>query len=228
MNPDLRALIFDLDGVIVNTIYPHFLSWQRLAAEEHLPFTYEAYEHMLGMTREQGLAALLNGRVLDTATTSGWIARKNAYYLELIERFTPADAAPGITQLIDEARAAGLKIGLGSSSHNARRVLEKVGLLPKFDVVGDYHTVKRHKPFPDIYLWTANQLGITPEQALIFEDSDIGIQAARAGGFWVVGVGDRATPRAHLVLPSLAGMTLATLRASLDSIVQHPNGGQHA
>jgi beta-phosphoglucomutase len=215
MSIDLHALIFDLDGVIAGTLYPHFLSWQRVAEEERVPFTYQDYERMLGLTRRQGLDILLKGRIVSEQEAQDWLRRKNDYFLDLLDKFDPSDIYPGVAELIAEARAAGMKVALGSSSQNARRVLEKLDLIHHFDVVGDGNTVNRHKPFPDIYLWVAAQLKIEPARGLIFEDSDVGIRAARAGGFWVVGVGPTATDQAHVVLPSLAGVRLQHLQAQL-------------
>ncbi len=215
----LRALIFDLDGVIADTISLHYDSWVRLAADMNRTFTPEAYEPMLGLPRRASLELFMEGEPLDETTARDLMARKNAYFLERLENMTPADAAPGVADLIHEGRAAGLKIALGSSSQNARRVLAKVGLLDHFDVIGDGLTVKYTKPAPDIYLWVAQQLNITPPEAVVFEDSGAGIEAGLAGGFWVVGLGAaHLTGAAHIVLPSLAGMTLAKLRERLAAV----------
>jgi beta-phosphoglucomutase len=213
---NLRALIFDLDGVIADTISLHYQSWVRLAADTHIAFTREDYEPMLGLPRRACLDMFLKGRTISEETAQDYMNRKNAYFLELLNAITPGDTAPGVAALIHEARSAGFKIALGSSSQNARLVLSKVGLLDYFDVVGDALTVTRTKPAPDIYLWVAEQLGITPQEAVVFEDSGAGIEAAFTGGFWVVGLGAPTTVgAAHVVLPSLAGMTLDRLRERL-------------
>lgn len=215
----LRALIFDLDGVIAETISLHYDSWVRLAADVNLTFTPEDYQPMLGLPRRACLELFMQGQPLDEATAQVLMARKNAYFLERLADMTPADAAPGVADLIREGRAARLKIALGSSSQNARLVLAKVGLLDYFDVIGDGLTVAHTKPAPDIYLWAAQQLGVAPAEAVVFEDSDAGVQAGRAGGFWVVGLGaTQVAGAAHIVLPSLAGVTLAVLRERLAAV----------
>jgi kojibiose phosphorylase len=212
----IRALIFDLDGVIADTLSLHYISWQRLADEEGIPFSLTDYQAMLGLTRRGALDVLLNGRSITAQKTDDWLNRKNRYYLEQLHRLTADDAAPGIAALIQEAYGAGLKIGLGSSSQNAHNVLKQLNLIHYFHAVGDAYTVQRHKPAPDIYLWAAEQLNVTPAEAIIFEDSDVGVQAARAGGFRVVGIGGERVAEADIVLPSLAGVTLGSLQQLLD------------
>lgn len=199
----IRAFIFDLDGVIADTLTAHYLSWQRLAAEEGLTFTAEQYKLMQGLARRESLDIFLNGARLDEAAAQAWMDRKNRYFHELLDRFTPGHCKPGAAALIAQARANGLKVGLGSSSQNARRVIEKLGLTAQFDVIADGNTVARNKPAPDIFLWVAAQLGVSPDEAVIFEDSDAGLQAALAGGFWVVGVGGGHGDGAHLEIGAL-------------------------
>ncbi|NWG17162.1 MAG: beta-phosphoglucomutase family hydrolase [Chloroflexi bacterium] len=211
-----RALIFDLDGVIANTIPLHYQSWLRLAQDINITFTPDDNELMLGLPRRECLDIFLRGQPVSEETAQELMHRKNRYFLELLDALTPADTAPGVTDLIAEARAEGVKIGLGSSSQNARRVLDKLGLLAWFDVIGDGLTVARTKPAPDIYLWAAARLGIDPFEAIIFEDSAAGVQAGLEGGFRVVGIGlARIVGAAHLVVPSLEGMTLNALRQRL-------------
>ncbi|HEX2908648.1 MAG TPA: beta-phosphoglucomutase family hydrolase [Phototrophicaceae bacterium] len=215
---NLRALIFDLDGVIAETLWLHYESWRRLAEDENLPFTPQHYEGMLGLPRRACLPIFLQGRTVSEEIAQDLMRRKNDYFTELMERMTPADAAPGVADLIHEGRAAGLKIALGSSSQNARRVLTKLGLLDFFDVVGDGLTVERTKPAPDIYLWAAEHLGVQPAEAVVFEDSAAGVEAGLAGDFWVVGIGSpHLVGRAQVVVESLAGMTLASLRERLET-----------
>jgi beta-phosphoglucomutase len=217
----IRALIFDLDGVIADTLSLHFVSWQRLADEEGVPFSLTDYQNMLGLTRHGALDVLLNGRSITAQQADDWLHRKNRYYLEQLHRLTAEDAAPGVAALIREAHAAGLKIGLGSSSQNAHNVLKQLDLIRYFHAVGDAHTVQRHKPAPDIYLWVAEQLHISPAEAVVFEDSDVGIQAARAGGLHVVGIGGERVAEADIVLPSLAGVTLDNLQQMVDGEYSH-------
>lgn len=215
----LRALIFDLDGVIADTIALHYTSWVRLGEDFGIPFTSEDYEPMLGLPRRACLDLFLKGRDVSEDTAQTMLTRKNAYFHELLDEMQPDDARPGVAQLIGEGRAAGLKIALGSSSQNARLVLEKLGLIEHFDVIGDGLTVARTKPAPDIYLWVAERLNLNPTEAVVFEDSGAGVRAALAGGFRVVGLGEtRVVGAAHVVLPSLQGITLDRLQTLLAGV----------
>jgi beta-phosphoglucomutase len=216
MTIDLRALIFDLDGVIADTNAPHFASWERLSQDESIPFSRAVYTRMMGLPRRGCLDVFLNGQPVNEETAQEFLSRKNAYFLELLDQFTPDDTAPGVRELIEEARAAGLKVGLGSSSANAKRVLRTLDLYDLFDAIGDGTTVSRHKPAPDIFLWTASRLGVTAAQAIVFEDSTAGVQAGRAGKFWVVGIGDDLVTEAHIAVPSLEGISLGDLTARLE------------
>jgi len=217
MTLDIRAFIFDLDGVLAGTPILHYHSWRRLAEEEYIPFTWEQHENMQGLSRRASLDVFLGGRPISDSDAQRLMDRKNSYFLEVLQSISPADCFPGTAELIREARAAGLKIGLGSSSQNARRVVEQLGLLMYFDAVADGHTVKHNKPAPDIFLWVAHRLGVTPRQSVVFEDSMAGMQAAISGGFWRVGLGGQHGEGAHMALPSLDGVTLDVILGGLSA-----------
>ncbi|MEO8611078.1 MAG: beta-phosphoglucomutase family hydrolase [Chloroflexota bacterium] len=216
MTIDLRALIFDLDGVIADTNAPHYASWERLSQDESIPFSRTVYTRMMGLPRRGCLDVFLGGRPIDEDIAQEFLDRKNTYFLELLGQFTPADTYPGIRELIEEGRAADLKIGLGSSSANAKRVLKTLGLYDLFDTIGDGTTVARHKPAPDIFIWAAARLGVTAAQAIVFEDSEAGVAAGRAGKFWVVGIGDVLVTDAHIAVPSLQGIGVRDLTERLE------------
>lgn len=208
---NICALIFDLDGVLAETPMLHYQSWKRLAQDEGLAFTWDQHEKMQGLVRRHSLEVFLNGKRVTDAEAQALMERKNTYFTESLQQLSPADRLPGTAEIMQEAHAAGLKVGLGSSSQNARSVVEKLGLLPLFDVLADGFTVQHNKPAPDIFLWVAAQLGVQPSQAVVFEDSVAGLQAALNGGFWSVGLGGKHGTGAHIELPSLAGVRLRDL-----------------
>lgn len=214
---DLRALIFDLDGVIADTNPSHYHSWAAVAHEENIPFSPARFEHMKGVYRWDALHYFLHGRPHSKEDADRIMARKNAHYHELLLQMSPADALPGAVELIDEAQAAGLKLGLASSSMNARNVLRQLQLTDRFHVLNDGASVERHKPAPDVFLQTAEQLGVTPDEAIIFEDSLAGVAAALAGGFRVVGVAADPASKPTVLVPSLSGITLAWLHTAFSS-----------
>lgn len=205
----IRAFIFDLDGVITDTAEFHYLAWKRLADEEGITFTREDNEQLRGVSRRESLNRMLKGRPIDETTAQMWMTRKNDYYQEYLRRITPANLLPGVSRFLAAARAAGLKLAIGSASKNAREVLDKLAILDRFDAVGDGYSVTNTKPAPDLFLWTAGRLGVPPGETVVFEDAEAGVDAALAGGFWTVGIGQANLTRAHMVVPDLAALAVS-------------------
>jgi len=204
----ITAFIFDLDGVITDTAEFHFLAWKQLADEEGLPFTRADNEQLRGVSRRESLNRMLKGRPIDEVTAESWMERKNNYYRKYLETITPEYALPGVFAFLDEARAAGIKLGIGSASKNARDVLARLKLLERFDAVGDGYSVVNTKPAPDLFIWVAGRLNVPPPQAVVFEDAEAGIEAALAGGFWTVGIGTANVQKAHVVTSGLGAVTM--------------------
>jgi kojibiose phosphorylase len=145
------------------------------------------------------------------------MARKNRYYQESIAELTPDNLLPGALELLVDLRKAGIKIAIGSASKNAKTVIEKLGIGDLVKAVSDGNSVTRQKPAPDLFLHAAGQLGLPPEQCVVFEDAEAGVAAALAGGMWVVGIGPQErVGTAHIVLPNLAGITWRELLERLD------------
>jgi beta-phosphoglucomutase len=218
MAVEIRAFIFDLDGVITDTAELHYLSWKRLSEEEGLPFTREDNEQLRGVSRRESLNRLLKGREIDEATALAWMTRKNLYYRDYLQNLTPADRLDGAAEFLHDARAAGILVGLGSASKNAPDVLAKLALSDMFDAVGDGNSVVNTKPAPDLFLWTAGRLDVSPLQSVVFEDAEAGIDAALAGGFWTVGVGTANVHRAHIVIPSLAETGVNAILSQINAV----------
>ncbi len=217
-DPQIAAVIFDLDGVITNTVYFHYLSWQRLADEEGIPFDKTTHDSgMLGLNREDALSYLLGDRQLDLDRQQAWLARKNHYYLELINKLDSAYLLPGIKNLLVELATAKVKIALGSSSKNAELVLKKLGIWHFFDFIADGNSVPRLKPAPDVFLYAAEGLKICPENCVVVEDAPAGVAAGLAAGMWVLGVGpDDRLQQADLILPTLADISWMDILAKID------------
>ncbi len=213
--PDIRGFIFDMDGVVADTTDLHFQSWVRLGQEEGITLSPEDNDRMRGLSRRDSLLRFLKDRQLDEATSQDWMARKNRYYLESVALMTPDDVLPGVRELIDDIRAAGMKLAVGSASRNTRAVLEAVQLIDSFDAIGDAHCIVNSKPAPDIFLWAAGAIGLSPRQLVVIEDATSGVDAALAGGFYAVGIGSAGVEHAHLHLSSLADVGLADLLCRL-------------
>ncbi len=211
VDSEIRGLIFDMDGVIADTDELHYQTWQRLADEENIAFSRERYASMSGVGHVENAKKFTEGLSLDEETIADWMARKQGYYIELRDNITKDAILPGVETMIDQAKAAGLAIAVGSSSRNARPVLEKLGLDHHFKVIGDGYTVKNLKPAPDIFLWVAGGLGLPPAQCLVLEDASAGVDAALKAGCSVIGVGKRPLKKAHARVSSLADYSLQDL-----------------
>ena len=185
----IKAFIFDLDGVLTDTAEYHYRAWKRLADELGIPFTREENETLRGISRRESLMLLLKERVYHDAQLEQFMLRKNSYYLEFIREITPADILPGAPELLDAIRKAGLKSALGSASKNAREVIERLEIANLLDVVADGNSVTRQKPAPDLFLYAAQLLGLPPASCVVVEDAAAGIAAAQSGGFLTIGLG---------------------------------------
>lgn len=213
----VKAFIFDLDGVLVDTAEYHYRAWKRLADDEDLPFDRTANEALRGISRRESLMLILNGRTLPEETIQEMMERKNRYYLEFIREVTTADLLPGVCELLNEIHTAGMKSAIGSASKNTCQVLEQLGILPLFDAISDGYSVENPKPAPDLFLHAAAQLGFSPAECVVVEDAAAGIQAAQAGGFLSIGLGpDGRVGAADLVFPSLDGIHLEQILEKLE------------
>lgn len=208
----IEALIFDLDGVITDTVDLHYRAWEQLANEIGIPMPDDFRDRSRGVSRRETLSRLLNGRSIDEAQAQEYMRRKNMVYLALVAFLNPNDILPGVLDLMNEAQANGLKLAVASSSMNAKYVLRQLGLFDRMDAIADATMTLRTKPAPDLFMWAAGRLGVQPNQAVVFEDAEDGVRAGLDGGFRVVGLGAAKIHAAYLVLPGLEGVTLAILR----------------
>lgn len=206
--PNIRGVIFDLDGVLTDTAEFHYLGWQRLADEIGVPFDRQKNEALRGLSRRDSLLQLLGEHRarFSEEQMQEMMERKNRYYCEFIEGVTPAHLLPGAAELLDELRAAGIKIAIGSASKNAPAVVERLGIANRIDALADGRSVSRQKPAPDLFLYAAALLGLPPSECVVVEDAASGIEAALAAGMWTVGLGPRErVGAAHVILPNLQG-----------------------
>jgi beta-phosphoglucomutase len=209
-----RACIFDLDGVIVDTAVYHYKAWKRLANELGFDFTEENNEKLKGVSRVRSLELILEwGRVTKTeAEKEELAARKNDWYVEMINHITPAEILPGAKEFLEACRAAGIKTALGSASKNSMTILDHINLTGLFDAIIDGNKVTKAKPNPEVFLKGAEALNVLPAECVIFEDAIAGVEAAINGGMKVVGIGSPKVLRAaDLVIGGLNEMSLEKL-----------------
>ena len=221
-----NGVIFDLDGVITDTAEMHYRAWQRLADEEGIPFDRAANEALRGLPRRDSLLAMLGEREVAEDALAEMMERKNRYYVAQLDDITPEDLLPGATELLEAAKRRGCRVAIGSSSRNARLVLERLQLAQEFDAIADGNTVERAKPAPDLFLAAARMLGVPPERCVVIEDAGSGVDAALAAGMVAVGIGppDRVG-NAHHRFDRVADVELD---AVLDGLEREEGGGAPA
>ena len=211
---NIKAIIFDLDGVLVATAKYHYLAWKRLAKELNIDFTIEDNERLKGVSRMKSLDIILEiGNItLDDDTKNELAQKKNAWYVEYISKLTPADILPGVIVFLKSLKSKGLKIALGSASKNTMLILNKLELTDYFDAIIDGTKVSKAKPDPEVFLKGALELNVLPCQCIVFEDAEAGIDAAINAGMFSIGIGSKdILKKANLVLPGFSNIIFDNL-----------------
>ena len=186
-----KAVIFDLDGVIVTTDNCHYQAWKRMADEEGINFDRAINERLRGVSRMESLAIILeeSAKPLLEQEKQDLAARKNRYYCEMIRKLTPRDIMPGVMEVLAALKRDGVKVAIGSSSKNASLILRRLELDSYFDAIVDGNDIGNSKPDPEVFLLAAEKMGVTPHDCIVVEDADAGIEAAKAGAMQVLGIG---------------------------------------
>ena len=203
---EMRAAIFDLDGVIVDTAKYHYLAWRRLANELGFDFTETDNERLKGVSRVRSLEILLEigGLTLAETKKSEIAARKNDWYVEYISQMDASEILPAVIEYIQAIRARGVKTAIGSASKNTLLILDRLGVSALFDSVVDGNKVSKAKPDPEVFLRAAEELNIPPAECVVFEDAEAGIEAAHRAGMGVVGIGKSSNlKQAEVIIPGL-------------------------
>ncbi|MCY1529155.1 Beta-phosphoglucomutase [compost metagenome] len=209
-----KACLFDLDGVLVDTAGYHFKAWRKLANKLGFDFTEVQNEELKGISRMESLNKILGwgGIRLSETEKERLAAEKNNDYVAMISTMTPVEVLPGAVRFLEDIKAAGYRIALGSASKNAGLILARTGLEAFFDEVVDGNRVSRSKPDPEVFLAGARMLQVEPACCIVFEDAVAGIEAARRAGMKAIGIGDAAVlQKADIVVPGLDHLTVAQL-----------------
>ena len=188
-----KAFIFDLDGVIVDTAKFHFLAWKKLADNLNINFTHEINEQLKGVSRVRSLEIILSqGNVqASQEDKNNWLVQKNEDYLAFVHQMDKSEILPRVEEVLQFLKTNNQYVVLGSASKNARPILEKVNILHYFDALVDGNDVTNAKPDPEVFLQGANQVQVAYKDAIVFEDSVAGIQAANLAGMTSVGIGEK-------------------------------------
>lgn len=189
-----KGIIFDLDGVICFTDKYHYQAWKVMADEIGVYFDEKINNRLRGISRMESLDIILerSGRKYTLEEKEALAAKKNEIYKGLLMQMSPEDLSPEVKATLDHLRAQGVKLAIGSSSRNAKLILERLGLSGYFDAVSDGTDITHSKPNPEVFLKAAGFLGLDPKDCLIVEDALAGIDAAVAGGFDSAGIGEAA------------------------------------
>ena len=188
----VKGLIFDLDGVIVSTELNHYLAWKKITDKFDIPFNEEANEQLKGLSRKDSLLKLLEIANLSFEETyfNELLTIKNKHYLNSLESLSMNNILPGVLMLLNTAKERGVSMSVGSSSKNATFILNKLDLTDYFDIIVDGNGVQQPKPHPEVFLNAAKGMGLHPIDCVVFEDALSGVEAAIAGGFKVIAVGN--------------------------------------
>lgn len=212
MTKTLRAVIFDLDGVITDTAEYHYLAWKALAEDLGIPFTRGFNEELKGVSRMDSLEKILarGGKQHDFSNEEKekLADQKNRHYLMLIKNITPSDILPGVKEFISEIKTRGIKIGLASASKNAYQVMESLRMKDQFDAIVDARKIKNGKPHPEIFLAAAKLLQVEPDECIGIEDAAAGVESIKRAGMFAVAIGAKENfPGADLVYSSTAELS---------------------
>ncbi|MEC5229631.1 beta-phosphoglucomutase [Bacillus inaquosorum] len=212
----MKAVIFDLDGVITDTAEYHFLAWKHIAEQIDIPFDKGVNESLKGISREESLESILIYGGAETKYTNAekqeLMHQKNQYYQTLISKLMPKDLLPGIGRLLFELKGENIKIGLASSSRNAPEILKRLEIIDDFHAIVDPTALANGKPDPEIFLTAAALLGVSPADCAAIEDAEAGISAIKSAGMFAVGVGhEQSMLGADLVVRNTCDLTLELL-----------------
>lgn len=202
----IKAVIFDLDGVIVSTDDYHYRAWKKISDEEGIYFDRKINERLRGVSRMESLEIILEkaNRVYSQEEKNSFVERKNSLYRNLLEELTPSDILPGVMNVLETLKKNDIKVAIGSSSKNTEFILSKIGLHEYFDAISDGTQIKNSKPDPEVFLLAANKLCIEPKECLVVEDANAGVEAGLAGEMKVLAVGYASSnEKANLRMESL-------------------------
>lgn len=191
----IKGLIFDLDGVLVFTDKFHYQAWKTMADELGVYFDETINHRLRGVSRMDSMEIILEryeGPDLSLREKEKLAEKKNEIYRTLLESMTPDDVTKEVRDTLTKLREKGYKLAIGSSSKNAKFILEKVELKDAFDAISDGNNITKSKPDPEVFLKAAEYLGLPPKACMVVEDAEAGIEAAKKGGMYAAGIGEAA------------------------------------
>jgi beta-phosphoglucomutase len=211
----IKAVLFDLDGVLVSTDEYHYRSWLKLSKEEGFDFFDHEFNHQFrGVARMECVEILTraSGRTYTAAQKKEIADRKNRYFAESLASVTPDELLPGALAALQELKRRSIRIAVASNSRNAKPIIRQVGIEQYLDAIVDGHEIENSKPDPEVFLLAAKNVGVDPANCLVVEDAVAGLEAARRAGMKALGIGTRERlPNADIVVPDLAALSVDQL-----------------
>ena len=188
----MKAFIFDLDGVLVDTAKYHYIAWKTIGNSFNFNLTETQNEGLKGISRTDSLDLMLEwaGTEMNLEQKEVLLCQKNEHYLELIQEMDRTKILPGVLTILDFTKKNNVPVALGSASKNAQLILKKLDLLPYFDSIVDGTHVTHSKPNPEVFLLGAKNLNTPANQCVVFEDAAAGVAAAKTAQMVAVGIGD--------------------------------------
>lgn len=214
-----KAILFDLDGVIVNTAAYHYQAWKRLANEEGIYFDEQINERLKGVSRRKSLDIILERteKVYSEYEKENMCEKKNQWYADSIAALKKDEILPGIMELLCWLRENYYPTALCSASRNAGKIIRVLELESYFDCIVDAATLKKQKPDPEVFVRAAQIFGKDNRECVVVEDSFAGIHAAVSAGMHTIGIGNtEILKEAELIVPDTKGENLEIIKRWLN------------
>ncbi|UOE60681.1 beta-phosphoglucomutase [Priestia filamentosa] len=219
----IQAVIFDFDGVIVDTVPLYYKATKVIADKLGVTFTSEMNQQLQGVNRKQTIMTLLKDstKIYSEQEVYELGEQKNEEYKKLIQNLDEKVVLPGIQVFLGELKKRGIPTAVASSSSNAPYLIEKIGLSSYFDHIVDVTKIKKGKPNPEIFLTAARQLQIPPQDCIAIEDGRAGLEGIQKANMFSVGVGeDEMMKNADLYVEKTEELTFEKLAKSYDEFFQ--------
>ena len=191
----MKAFIFDLDGVLCSTDEFHYLAWKQLADREGIPFDRERNNLLRGVSRRASLEIILqkSPKIYTEEEKEALCDYKNSIYVSYLDKMDPSYCYKEVRDTLSALKKKGFLLAVGSSSKNTPKILSKLEIKDLFDAVSDGNQISHSKPNPEVFLLAAKKLGLEPKECFVVEDAKSGIDAACAGGFVSIGIGEASS-----------------------------------
>ena len=210
-----KAVLFDLDGVLVSTDEYHYRSWVKIAGEEGFDFfNHKFNDQFRGVARLECVEILTkaSGRSYSREQKQGIADRKNKYFAESLSAVTSKELLPGALETLQELKKRGIKIAVASNSRNAKSIIQQTNIGYLLDAIVDGYDIEKSKPNPEVFLLAAKKVGVAPAHCIVVEDAVTGIEAARRAWMKALGIGiPERLPNADIVVSNLSAISIDRL-----------------